>query len=82
MNGPKATSALSQFDSQLPTLVGAARRSHSCHNGHGLGANQSPCPALETRFKAARPSCGPAVCIAHDGEPGGSEREHDAWRRS
>jgi hypothetical protein len=32
MNGPKATSALSPFDSQLRTLVGAARRSHSCHN--------------------------------------------------
>jgi hypothetical protein len=30
MNGPKATSALSPFDSQLRTLVGAARRSHSC----------------------------------------------------
>src|SRR6266446_8254561 len=31
MNGPKATSALSPFDSQLRTLIGAARRSHSCH---------------------------------------------------
>jgi hypothetical protein len=30
MNGPKVTSALSPFDSQLRTLVGAARRSHSC----------------------------------------------------
>jgi hypothetical protein len=30
MNGPKATCALSPFDSQLRTLVGAARRSHSC----------------------------------------------------
>jgi hypothetical protein len=30
MNGPKATSALSPFDSQLRTLVGAARGSHSC----------------------------------------------------
>jgi hypothetical protein len=30
MNGPKTTSALSPFDSQLRTLVGAARRSHSC----------------------------------------------------
>jgi hypothetical protein len=30
MNGPKATSVLSPFDSQLRTLVGAARRSHSC----------------------------------------------------
>src|SRR5262245_66411456 len=28
--------------------------------------------------QAARPSCGAAACIAHDGEPGGSEREHDA----
>jgi hypothetical protein len=27
----KAMSALSPFDSQLRTLVGAARRSHSCH---------------------------------------------------
>src|SRR5262245_64719745 len=25
-----------------------------------------------------RPSCGAAACIAHDGGPGGSEREHDA----
>jgi len=31
MNGPKATCALSPFDSQLRTLFGAARRSHSCH---------------------------------------------------
>jgi hypothetical protein len=31
MNGPKATSELSPFDPQLRTLVGAARRSHSCH---------------------------------------------------
>jgi hypothetical protein len=30
MNGPKPMSALSPFDSQLRTLVGAARRSHSC----------------------------------------------------
>ena len=29
-------------------------------------------------FQAARPSCGAAACIAHDGEPGGSDREHDA----
>jgi hypothetical protein len=28
---PKATSALSPFNSQLRTLIGAARRSHSCH---------------------------------------------------
>src|SRR5215510_5668756 len=34
--------------------------------------------ALETLFKPARPSCGAAACIAHDGEPGGSDREHDA----
>jgi hypothetical protein len=32
MNGPKAMSALSPFDSQLRTLVGATRRSHSCLN--------------------------------------------------
>src|SRR4029450_10489195 len=32
MNGPKATSVLSPFDSQLRTLIGAARRSHSCQN--------------------------------------------------
>jgi hypothetical protein len=32
MNGPKATSALSPFDSQLRTLVGEAHRSHSCQN--------------------------------------------------
>jgi hypothetical protein len=25
-----------------------------------------------------RTSCGTAACIAHDGEPGGSDREHDA----
>ena len=30
MNGPKPTSALSPVASQLRTLVGAARRSHSC----------------------------------------------------
>jgi hypothetical protein len=30
MNRSKTTSALSPFDSQLRTLVGAARRSHSC----------------------------------------------------
>jgi hypothetical protein len=29
-------------------------------------------------FQAARPSCGAIAYIAHDGEPGGSEREHDA----
>jgi hypothetical protein len=32
MNGPKATSALSPFDSQQRTLAGAPRRSHSCQN--------------------------------------------------
>jgi hypothetical protein len=30
MNGPKATSPLSPFDSQLRTLIAAAHRSHSC----------------------------------------------------
>jgi hypothetical protein len=30
MNGPKVMSALSPFDSQLRTLIGAAHRSHSC----------------------------------------------------
>jgi hypothetical protein len=30
MNGPKATSAFSPFDSRLRTLVDAARRLHSC----------------------------------------------------
>jgi transposase len=33
---------------------------------------------LEDAFQAARPSCGAIAYIAHDGEPGGSEREHDA----
>ena len=33
---------------------------------------------LGIAFQAARPSCGAAACIAHDGEPGGSDREHDA----
>jgi hypothetical protein len=32
MNGTKAMSALSPLDFQLRTLVGAARKSHSCHN--------------------------------------------------
>src|SRR5437660_1321254 len=36
MNGPKATSALSPFDSQLRTLVGAAHRSHSCQGTKSL----------------------------------------------
>jgi hypothetical protein len=47
MNGPKATSALSPFDSQLRTLVGAARKSHSCQYAtsrhlfdHLLGARE------------------------------------------
>jgi hypothetical protein len=30
MNGPKAMSALSLFNFQLRTLIGAAHRSHSC----------------------------------------------------
>jgi uncharacterized protein YbjT (DUF2867 family) len=34
--------------------------------------------SLGNAFQAARPSCGAVVCIAHDGEPGGSDREHDA----
>src|SRR5256885_15560137 len=33
---------------------------------------------LGNEFQAARPSCGAAACIAHDGEPGGSDQEHDA----
>src|SRR5713101_4181967 len=33
---------------------------------------------LGNAFQAARPSCYAVVCIAHDGEPGGSDREHDA----
>jgi hypothetical protein len=37
---------------------------------------------LGNAFQAARPSCGAAACVAHDGEPGGSDREHDAWRYS
>jgi hypothetical protein len=32
MNGPKARSPLSPFDSQLRKLIGAARRSHSCQS--------------------------------------------------
>jgi hypothetical protein len=51
----------------------------SC-SGHGLAATQihfvRPWKRVSSR------SCGPAVCISHDGEPGGSEREHDAWRQS
>src|SRR5205823_12376510 len=41
MNGPKATSALSPFDSQLRTLVGAARRSHSCRDRKSTRLNSS-----------------------------------------
>ena len=59
MNGPKATSALSPFDSQLRTLVGAARRSHSCHERKSLplcaapllpdmSRRDCPCAALNT----------------------------------
>jgi hypothetical protein len=53
----------------------------SC-SGHGLAATQIISSGLGNAFQAARLSCGPAVCISHDGEPGGSEREHDAWRQS
>ena len=45
MNGQKATSALSPFDSQLRTLVGAARRSHSCHE-------RTHAPLLEARTES------------------------------
>jgi hypothetical protein len=54
MNGPKVTSALSPFDSQLRTLIGAARRSHSC--------------PLRTRGKRARfslPWCIVLKCGLH-----------------
>src|SRR6266404_596737 len=44
MNGPKATSALSPFDSQLRTLIGAACRSHSCHDR--THRTQSPLPSV------------------------------------
>ena len=33
---------------------------------------------LGSAFQAARPSCDAAACIAHDGEPAGSDREYDA----
>ena len=36
------------------------------------------CNGLGNAFQVARPSCGAAACIADDGEPGGSDREHDA----
>ena len=42
------------------------------------GARRAAATALDTLFKPARPSCGAAACIAHDGEPGGVDREHDA----
>jgi hypothetical protein len=51
MNGSKATSALSPFDSQLRTLVGAARGSHSCHKLTHARSNQRP---LQTCVFAAR----------------------------
>jgi hypothetical protein len=42
MNGPKATSALSPFDSQFRTLVCAARGSHSCHERKSLPLCAAP----------------------------------------
>jgi NAD(P)H-binding len=33
---------------------------------------------LEMRFKPPASSCAAAPCIAHDGEPGGSDQEHNA----
>jgi len=53
----------------------------SC-SGHGLAATQIISSGLGNAFQAGRLFCGPAVCISHDGEPGGFEREHDAWRQS
>jgi hypothetical protein len=41
MNGPKATSAFSPFDSQLRILVGAARRSHWRQEDTLLGVARS-----------------------------------------
>src|SRR5262245_34098396 len=32
----------------------------------------------KSAFQAVHPSCGAAACVAHDAEPGGSDREHDA----
>jgi hypothetical protein len=62
MNGPKATSALSPFDSQLRTLVGAAHRSHSCQEPT-YAPQQTPCAgatdpaahAIGSRAKIRRP---------------------------
>jgi hypothetical protein len=51
MNGPKVTSALSPFDSQLRTLVGAGRRSYLCHKS-GLEQAQQKTRAVA---RAARP---------------------------
>src|SRR5262245_3792261 len=49
-------------------------RAAAC-NGH-LG-DALPPTTLHV-FQTARPSCGAAAYVAHDGEPGGSDREHDA----
>jgi hypothetical protein len=46
MNGPKTSSALSPFNSQLRTLIGAARRPHSCQL-------QSSCSATKHRYSIA-----------------------------
>src|SRR5262249_47267171 len=32
----------------------------------------------KSAFQAVHPSCGAAACVAHDAEPGGSDREHEA----
>jgi hypothetical protein len=63
MNGPKATSALSPFDSQLRTLVGEARRSHSCQERTLAGsysitssAATSPVQTLSVVGLANRPA--------------------------
>ena len=32
----------------------------------------------KSAFQAVHPSCGAAACVAHDAEPGGSGREHEA----
>ena len=41
MNGPKAMSALSPFDSQLRTFVGTARGSHLCHGTNPLARERA-----------------------------------------
>jgi hypothetical protein len=65
MNGPKATSALSPFDSQLRTLVGAARRPHSCqflthapqqNDVHGLVYSITSSARASTASGTVRPS--------------------------